>query len=324
MASGSQSPLWRLTAKRAAVIVPLGGGGDAAPFYCVHSIGGEVTSLRPLAKELGTDRRVYGIQVPREKFGDAFATSVHAIATYYVDLLTAGQPEGPILLGGWSAGSFIALEMAQILRLRGREVPLLIVLDGYQLRCGTSRNVWHPLYYWKIAQNLPHWIAYKVSEGLGGRGVAFRITQELKRIIAAVFSLERNLQPLSMVDLFLDTSVLPPDQAAFAKSLFEAVERYEPKPYSGRVLVYVAKTQPFFSPEQVEITWRSIAKTIATVRVSGSHTTMIREPRVGALASHLRPRLATLSLAAERGAEKPTRANPKIQDLPLGNRQEAD
>src|ERR1700722_15747966 len=109
------SPLFRLVAKRGSTIVSLAENGGGSPFYCVHSIGGDVTSFRPLAQILGTERPVYGIQVPRDRLGADFAESIHAIAAYYADALAAFQPEGPLLLGGWSVGAAIALEMAHIL-----------------------------------------------------------------------------------------------------------------------------------------------------------------------------------------------------------------
>jgi hypothetical protein len=46
MASAANAPLWRLTAKNADIIVPLGGQGGGFPFYCVHSISGEAHTLR--------------------------------------------------------------------------------------------------------------------------------------------------------------------------------------------------------------------------------------------------------------------------------------
>jgi phthiocerol/phenolphthiocerol synthesis type-I polyketide synthase A len=304
MTAGVEAPIWRLVSKRGNAIVPLGGQAKGCPFFCVHSIAGEVASLRPLAQILGTERQIYGIQVPTERLGSNFATSVRAVAEYYADMLTAFRPEGPLLLGGWSAGSVIALEMAQTLQRRGRPVHLLVVLDGILYNTGAGVSAWNPLYYWYLAINLPNWIGDNLASGWGVRGVADRVKRELRLTVRSIFSPGRKARPGSAVDAFADTSRWPPEQAAFARSLFDALERYEPKSYSGRVLIYVAKTQPLFHLLQVSATWSKIASEIETVPVDGTHISMMREPRVAALAADLRARLAAFGPVSDRCAEK--------------------
>jgi thioesterase domain-containing protein len=308
------APLWRFVAKSARAIVPLGGRGEGCPFYCVHSIGGSVTAFHRLSQVVGTDRRVYGIQVPSEKLNAGFAASVHAIAQHYADMLTAFQPEGPLTLGGWSAGAIIALEMAQILKQRGRDISLLVVIDGILYNTGAGLSGCHPLYYWKLLRNLPRWIGDNVAEGWGVRGVARHAWRRLGRAVTSIASLGRNVQPGSGVEAFLDTSALPPKQAEFARALFDALERYEPKAYNGRVLVYAARTQPLFHLLQVDATWGKIAATIDTVYVDGTHRSILDEPRVTVLATHLREQLAGLALAPRR-TEEPTPVRPTGLEL---------
>ncbi|MEK8145654.1 thioesterase domain-containing protein [Streptomyces sp. M10(2022)] len=57
--------------------------------------------------------------------------SVSEIAESYVDELLEAQPSGPYLLGGLCNGSNIALEMARRLTGRGKEVALLVFVNGY-------------------------------------------------------------------------------------------------------------------------------------------------------------------------------------------------
>lgn len=314
MTTESQSPLWRLVSKKAKAIVPLGGHGKGAPLYCVHSIGGEVFSFHLLAQKLGAERKVYGIQVPKDRMGGDFAKSIHSMAATYADILTAFQPEGPILLGGWSAGSIIALEMAQILRRRGRDVPLLMVLDGILYNTGAEIRAWNPLYYWKLAGNLPRWIADNIAQGWGFRGVANRIKRELKLTMASLFS-RRKAERGSTVDAFMDTTVLPPEQAAFARGLFAALEDYVPQPYDGRVLIYAAKTQPLFHLLQVDVAWGKITTRIDTKYLEGTHLSMLREPQVSILASHLQDYLSKLHTVPERIVEQTA---PLAEGLTIG------
>jgi pimeloyl-ACP methyl ester carboxylesterase len=148
----------RVLGRATSVIVPLNESGIGPAFYCVHPLSGEAACFRHLAQELGPAQRFYGIQAPMAKRNAEFADSVESIAQYYTDALTAFQPKGPFMLGGWSAGSIIALEMAQQFRARGRDVILLVALDGVPFNTGAGISPWNPLYYCKLACNLPRWI----------------------------------------------------------------------------------------------------------------------------------------------------------------------
>ena len=282
--------------------MPLGGEGPGWPLYFVHSIGGEVTSFSPLAQKIGSDRKIYGIQAPKDKMSAEFAQSIRALAEYYVDTLTQFQPEGPLLLGGWSSGAIIALEMAQILKERGRVVPLLIILDGILYNTGGELSRWNPLYHWKLIRNLPLWISDNIAEGWGFRGVFKRVQREMKLTLSSLFAMKRKA-PGATVDAFMDTSVLPPKQADFARALYHALELYQPKPYDGEILVYTARTQPLLHLLQVERTWKKITTEIETVYVDGTHLSILKEPRVEIVAAHLQERLVNLPVPDQTAGE---------------------
>jgi thioesterase domain-containing protein len=274
--------------------VPLNESGKGLAFYCVHSVGGEVMSFRHLARLLGADQRFYGIQAPPEMRNSEFPSSVEAMARYYVEALTAFQPEGPYLLGGWSAGSIIALEMAQQLRASGREVALLVALDGAPFNTSAGTSPLSPLYYWKLLRNLPLWIADDLM-------VDFAFGPFAKRVQNKLFSLTRKAGSTLRgegdkhgheVDGFMDTSYYSDGQLAFMRALYRAIKKYVPKEqYSGRVLVYAAQTQPLYHLLDVEAIWAKMVSRLEVVPVRGTHESIIKERHVGALADHLREHL---------------------------------
>ena len=103
--------------------------------------------------------RFYGVQAPPRKMADpAFGQSVHSIAAYYADALVKHQPTGPFLLGGWSAGAIIGLEIAQNLRARGRDVAFLVAIDAAPENTGAGYRPWHPIYLMELIGNLPGWL----------------------------------------------------------------------------------------------------------------------------------------------------------------------
>ena len=53
-----------------------------------------------------------------------------SMAQYYTDLIISKNSVGPYILIGHSLGASVSFEMAGLLNLKGKSVPLLIVLDG--------------------------------------------------------------------------------------------------------------------------------------------------------------------------------------------------
>ena len=287
------------------VVVPLNECETGPAFYCVHALSGAVTDLRHLARLLGPQQRFYGVQAPTARRSAEFAPSIESIAQYYVDALIAFQPEGPFALGGWSAGAVIALEMAQQLRARRREVGFLVAFDAAPFNTGAGISPWNPLYYWKLACNLPRWIMQ--DELMKSRSLQLLLNRIWSTVIAfrkigtSVMRGE-SITRGHAVEGFMNSFVYSDAQMSFMKALFDALYRYIPKAYSGRVLLYAAKTQPLYHLRQVEAAWSKIAFQLEIISFNGTHNSMLKKPQGIALAEHLRKRLAEFS------SENPTKA----------------
>jgi phthiocerol/phenolphthiocerol synthesis type-I polyketide synthase A len=264
--------------------------------YLVHSLMGEVASFRHLARLLGPQQRFYGIQVPPDLQNEEFASSIPSMARHYVEALTAFQPEGPCLLGGWSAGSTIALEMAQQLRAAGRTVPLLVALDGAPFNTGTGTSLWNPIYYWKLARNVPRWVAddllYDFSLSAFARRVGTKVVS-LSRVAAA--GLCGLGQVHERANGFMDISHYSPTHAGFMNGLLRSLRAYVPSPFPGRVLLYKARTQPLYHLFEVERAWDKLASSVEVVLVGGTHVSMVQEPYICSVAEHLGVRLSELA-----------------------------
>jgi thioesterase domain-containing protein len=64
-----------------------------------------------LARKLGTERPVYGLQAVSE--GNSHPPTMEDLAAQYLASVPKVQSEGPSLLAGWSDGAVIAYEVAQ-------------------------------------------------------------------------------------------------------------------------------------------------------------------------------------------------------------------
>lgn len=290
MAANAISPLWRLVTNRDSCLVYLNNSNVSRRFYCVHSIGGEVTSYASLAGLLGPNILCYGIQVPKAHLTREFAASIPAMAAHYVGILTAFEPQGALMLGGWSAGAVIALEMAQQLHARGREVSVLVALDGSLHNTRATTPLWSPVYYWRLLGNVPRWVADDlVSEG----NWRFLLPRLAKRLRAAGRSIRAAFTggiPVPLVE-GAGTAGWSQEQLDFARALYVAVQNYAPQRYYGRVLVYAARTRPLLPLVEIRACWEKVAPQAECRDVRGTHTSILRPPRVTELAVDLRARL---------------------------------
>jgi amino acid adenylation domain-containing protein len=110
-------------------LVPLRTNGSQPPLFCLPGNMGNVhTDLSHLARHMGPDRPIYGLQD-----GIQNPARVQALAARYVEEIVAVQPAGPYLLAGICSGGPVAFEMAQQLGARGEQVALLALIEPSSL-----------------------------------------------------------------------------------------------------------------------------------------------------------------------------------------------
>jgi enterobactin synthetase component F len=124
-ADGGLEPLIRLAT----------GEQSRAPLFIVHPAGGIAWGYRWLARALGGERPVYGLQSPALDPSQPAPGSLAALARDYVRRIREVRPHGPHHLAGWSVGGIIAQEMAVELRAQGEAVGLVALLDSYPADC---------------------------------------------------------------------------------------------------------------------------------------------------------------------------------------------
>jgi thioesterase domain-containing protein len=106
-----------------------GGDGTHPPLFMVHPASGQIGSYCHLARALGDEYTLFGLQ-PAGLYTDAAPlATVEAMARVYLDAIRAVDPVGPYFLGGCSTGAAIAFELAGLLTGAGAEVRLLAAID---------------------------------------------------------------------------------------------------------------------------------------------------------------------------------------------------
>ncbi|MEA2562152.1 MAG: hypothetical protein QOH06_3656 [Acidobacteriota bacterium] len=272
-------------------LVPIQPRGSQRPFFCIHGLGGEVLIYYDLARCLGNDQPVYGIQAPLlTEMGDR-CPPLEELAAGYVQALREVQSEGPYSLGGYSYGSIVAFEMARQLQRNGEPVGLLAMLDGPS-----------PL----VARKGERRSDVVMMAGLA-RSIARQAGVELSLPHEELQALSRQEGLELLVAELHEARLLPAglDLAWVERALHgvrlreEALYRYEPEPYDGTITL--------FRSTEVEIesarAWREIGvdvedrtrgwdelstRPVEVHPVPGYHATILTLPNVRILAALLK------------------------------------
>ena len=272
-------------------LVPIQPLGARTPLYCVHALGGEVLYYYRLARQLGTDQPVYGLQArPLDGQAEAPRVTIEEMAAEYLDAVRSLQPAGPYLLAGYSFGGVVAFEMARQLTGAGEEVALLAVLDQPAPPGDEAADV-----------DTADVIAEIVRHHASSQGRTLELDAEALRGLPLDAQLARGLEILGNTEALgpgFDIPLLR-DLALGWSSRATAGERYRVATYPGRItLLRASSVDPAalreFTPQRRRIFedptlgWGTVATGGVEVHaVPGSHMTMIEAPHVESLAEVL-------------------------------------
>ena len=235
-------------------LVPLQPNGSRRPFFCVPASTRTAYEYTHLARRLGDDQPVYGLQ-PRELDGESTPhTRIEEMAARYVADIRTLQPEGPYALGGRCFGAIVAFEMAQQLQAAGQDVALLAVL-GMVLPPSELPGIRH----------------------YGNRLIQMWQQGELKGFLLRKI----NMNAHGLVD----------EHTRRIRSLQQAY-RVARRSYRGRK--YPGRITLFWDCERSAIPdyragWEQLAEGgFVCRRIKSTHITILEEPTVGDLAGQLR------------------------------------
>ena len=111
-----------------AVLIQGQSRSHAAPLFMTTDGSGTVESYIHL-RALPDGRRIYALESPFLEDPDTFDLSIEEMASIFVRTIRRIQPHGPYLIGGWSAGSIYAYEVAHRLAREGETILALVVID---------------------------------------------------------------------------------------------------------------------------------------------------------------------------------------------------
>lgn len=113
------------------VLVPIQPQGHKPPLFCLHTKTGSVFDYYGIAKYLGTDQPVYGVQARGFDRQEVYCDRIETMAADYIQEIQSLQPEGPYYLCGYSFGGLLAYEIAQQLAAQGHPIGMVALFDTY-------------------------------------------------------------------------------------------------------------------------------------------------------------------------------------------------
>ena len=116
------------TAVSRAVLIQGQSRSRSAPLFMTTDGSGTVESYIHLSA-LPEGRRIYALESPFLDDPATFDLSIEEMASIFIRTIRRIQPHGPYLIGGWSAGSIYAYEVAHRLTREGEAILALIVID---------------------------------------------------------------------------------------------------------------------------------------------------------------------------------------------------
>jgi len=251
--------------------------GSRRPLFLIHPAGGHVFPYTHLARHLGSDQPCYGLQARGLEEGQEPHSRIEDMAAYYIEALRTVQPTGPYLLGGWSMGGIVALEMAHQFHAQGQMVALLALLDT---RIPTDDEEIDEEDF--EARLLVDFVRY-FGLSLDPRDALARLPKHELLALVLEHAKRAGLMPsdieVSHAEPFIE----------LCKADFRATRNYVLHRYPGQITLFKAGQELAATSDDPTLGWSEwAAGGVDSYVVPGNHATMVYEPYVHVLAEKLR------------------------------------
>jgi amino acid adenylation domain-containing protein len=252
-------------------LVTLSSGGKRPPLYLIHTTPGDILGYVNLVRYI-IDRPVFGIQAyglsPRNKPH----STIREMAEYYNSLLIENDPQGPYFLCGWCFGGILAFEMARLMKLQGREVGFLGLIETWGRPQRTLKYLFKKfcnLACWGVKG----WLQYSKAKTSFMKNIK-KHTIDLD-FIAKRFSDSRSKQEIARLKNIYNINL-------------EAALNFYMDYYHGKIDLFKINDneQATLIPDK-HLYWDGLCDVLVQHEVPGSHRTVLKEPNVEYVAEKL-------------------------------------
>ncbi len=245
-------------------------GNSKSPLFCVSMPNVNALGYVALARHLGADQPVYGLQAqyPEDLEGEHSQAAVDELATEYLEAIRAVQPRGPYQFVGMCRGAHIAFEMARRLDDAGQKVSFVGILDTWVLENTYNKFLYIEYYARRLRSSLR--LDPKSQVDLNKMKTRGRLNARER---TAEVSDDR-----------------PTRRLANPMHVYFPGPGFQPKIYRGRVSVFRICKQPLNRIRDKELGWGKLAAGGVNLHyVPGTHgSSVLSEPNVRVLAAEVK------------------------------------
>jgi amino acid adenylation domain-containing protein len=256
--------------------------GSHPPLFCVHGGFGGILFYGELARCLGTEQPLYGLQAEGLDGSPIHHSTIPSMAAHYVRQMRQVQPQGPYFLGGYSFGGVVAFEMAHQLYAVDQEVALLVLFDSSDYKNPPRRYSLVERIELDLQSQGFRFPAEKVRYLLqcAGSRLKSSLIQRFRRARDFVHQTKR-LNKKS--DLVPSSAV-----AVVRESNRQALFRYQIRPYPGQITLFRAEDPDDGYIYPIDNGWTRYAEGgLQIYKIPGQHQQIFARPNVGVLAEKL-------------------------------------
>lgn len=263
-------------------------GSTAPAVFLFHPAGGSSVVYQPLTRRLPEDVPVYGV----ERLEGTFAER----AAVYVEDVVRQANGFPIVLGGWSFGGALAMEVARQLKGTDNEPILVVMLDTVQPSEPIPDTPEETKARWqryaafaKKTYGLDVPVPYDLLDSLGEDAMLSALTTVLNDtdprehgLSAGVLEHQRasfvDNRILATVDFTQWSAVTTPVVLFRAERMHEGAIELEPR----------------YATIDEDGGWASILDDLEIVHLKGDHLAIVDEPEIAKVGVHITRRLSML------------------------------
>jgi thioesterase domain-containing protein/aryl carrier-like protein len=249
------------------------GSQNRTPFFLLHSAPGDLLGYSNLVHNLPAEQPVYGFQSLGLVDPKCVHSTIPEMAEHYVSILNKFMPDGPVLLGGWCYGGYVAMEMARIFKKQGRDVRLLALIDAWAYPPAERRIAFYRRRI-QLAQLIgwSHWIMILLARI---KRIFFDEAADAVKVLDGVQASE---------------GVLANREEVYRRNR-EAALKYRSPVYPDLVTLFRSdELAESFLPDMT-MEWAVLTDDQDITLVPGSHRDMLREPAVKLLAESLQEKI---------------------------------
>ena len=239
------------------------------PFFLLHSAPGDLLGYSNLVHHLSSDQPVYGFQSLGLVDPNHVHSTIPEMAAHYITVLNGFMPDGPVMLGGWCYGGYVAMEMARQLTEQGRDVKLLALIDAWAyLPAERKFSFYHRRFQLMRIIGVREWIQI--------------MKQKVNRLVS-----DETEDARKMLDgVKVSCCQLANREAVYCRNR-QAALKYKSRYYPGTVTLFRSDVIASWFLPDMTMEWASLTDDQDVYLIPGGHRDMLREPAVKTLAASL-------------------------------------